>query len=118
MRGRDPRRSQRYDRESEYRANMALIREICEVHGHAALIIIYGLFSTMMHPRRFSIRFVAGRARVLPQVNRPPNEITSGVNYCNLGARRRRRESMAIPVGSRHSDVETMEFPVGSAFLF
>ncbi|GBP81573.1 Lachesin [Eumeta japonica] len=40
MRGREPRRSMRCDRESVHRAHVALIREICEVHGHAPSINI------------------------------------------------------------------------------
>ncbi|GBP62886.1 hypothetical protein EVAR_24991_1 [Eumeta japonica] len=34
MRGREPRRSMRHNRESVYRAHVALMCEICEVHGH------------------------------------------------------------------------------------
>ncbi|GBP10334.1 hypothetical protein EVAR_5650_1 [Eumeta japonica] len=37
MRGREPRWSIWYGHESVYRAYVALIREICKVHGHAPL---------------------------------------------------------------------------------
>ncbi|GBP26834.1 Protein FAM200B [Eumeta japonica] len=44
-RGRDPQIEKhwsiRYDRESVYRAYVALIREICKVHGHASSIVMY-----------------------------------------------------------------------------
>ncbi|GBP06382.1 hypothetical protein EVAR_4536_1 [Eumeta japonica] len=46
MRGRELRRSIRYDRESVYRAHVALIREICEVYGYALSIIIRTLAAT------------------------------------------------------------------------
>ncbi|GBP18126.1 hypothetical protein EVAR_12907_1 [Eumeta japonica] len=40
MRGRQRRRSLRYDRESVHRTHVALIPQICEVHGHAPSIVI------------------------------------------------------------------------------
>ncbi|GBP10988.1 hypothetical protein EVAR_5539_1 [Eumeta japonica] len=40
MRGREPRRPIRYDRESVYGAYVAFMREICEVHGHTPSTVI------------------------------------------------------------------------------
>ncbi|GBP33343.1 hypothetical protein EVAR_30933_1 [Eumeta japonica] len=43
MRGREPRRSIRYDRNSVYRACVAFMREICEVDGYALSIVMYAV---------------------------------------------------------------------------
>ncbi|GBP31531.1 hypothetical protein EVAR_84643_1 [Eumeta japonica] len=53
-RGREPERPTRYGRESVYRAHVVLLRQICEVHGHAPSNVISGCSAVVIGRLRSS----------------------------------------------------------------
>ncbi|GBP26330.1 hypothetical protein EVAR_95501_1 [Eumeta japonica] len=82
MRGREPRWSLPYDCESVYRAHVALIREICEVHGHTPSNVMYAAYmcrrmrhlqiaAKLVHSSQFNCRpILAPLGRALALVSR------------------------------------------------
>ncbi|GBP67376.1 hypothetical protein EVAR_43659_1 [Eumeta japonica] len=113
-RGREPRQSLQYDRESMYRAHVAFMRKMCKVHGHATSIKMYAT-----HMCRKGPQSPPGGYPRLPEFIRPSRKLKVVYHTYSLKKERQFRVTLRgvpteLPIEEVKEDHLAQNLPVQS----